>query len=209
MLALAQTRGRGQRGREWLSPAGRGIYATLLPRQRPAAEQLPLLPLLAGVGLCRALNGFLPRPCRLKWPNDLVVGGRKIGGVLIETVVGGAGAAAVVLGFGVNHSLDRDELPTPGATSVALETPEAPSLGRLAGGLVRGVLSELMHLEEPGYAVERYQRYSLHRPGDHLRYRRAGEAREGVVTGFDRRGYLRVRSAAGEELLAAGELMEP
>ncbi len=72
VLAFEQSGGRGRHGRSWSSPRGRGVYATLA-QPYPKPELLPALPLLAGVGLCRALGAHLPRGCRLKWPNDLLV----------------------------------------------------------------------------------------------------------------------------------------
>jgi biotin-(acetyl-CoA carboxylase) ligase len=72
VLALEQSGGRGRQGRSWSSPRGQGVYATLA-RPYEKAELLPALPLLVGIGLCRALAPHLPNGCRLKWPNDLVV----------------------------------------------------------------------------------------------------------------------------------------
>jgi biotin-(acetyl-CoA carboxylase) ligase len=74
VVAFEQSGGRGRQGRSWSSPRGLGVYATLAwPYAAP--ELLPALPLLVGVGLCRALAPHLPRGCRLKWPNDLLVPG--------------------------------------------------------------------------------------------------------------------------------------
>ncbi|HXO27370.1 MAG TPA: biotin--[acetyl-CoA-carboxylase] ligase [Thermoanaerobaculia bacterium] len=72
VLALEQSGGRGRQGRSWSSPRGQGVYATLA-RPYGQKELLPALPLLVGLGLCRALAPHLPHGCRLKWPNDLVV----------------------------------------------------------------------------------------------------------------------------------------
>jgi biotin-[acetyl-CoA-carboxylase] ligase BirA-like protein len=143
VLAFAQTAGRGRLGRSWASPRGRGVYATLAqPYEQP--ELLPALPLLVGVGLCRALAPHLPHGCRLKWPNDLLVPsrslsgaraaaaptapagaggglGRKIGGVLIEARVQPEDGCVALIGFGVNHGHRLDELPE-GATSLLLES---------------------------------------------------------------------------------------
>jgi BirA family biotin operon repressor/biotin-[acetyl-CoA-carboxylase] ligase len=83
VLALEQSGGRGRQGRSWSSPRGQGVYATLAqPYAQP--ELLPALPLLVGVGLCRALAPHLPHGCRLKWPNDLVVPNRLDGAVGAE-----------------------------------------------------------------------------------------------------------------------------
>jgi biotin-(acetyl-CoA carboxylase) ligase len=96
VLALEQSGGRGRHGRSWSSPRGRGVYATLA-QPFPKPELLPALPLLAGVGLCRALAAHLPHGCRLKWPNDLLVP------ALGEPASGagqGAGAPATAGGLG-------------------------------------------------------------------------------------------------------------
>ena len=147
VLALEQSGGRGRQGRSWSSPRGLGVYATLAqPFAKP--ELLPALPLLVGVGLCRALSPHLPHGCRLKWPNDLLVPaasaapnadrgaststsgaagaaevprGRKIGGILIEALVHPEDGCVALIGFGVNHGQRPEELP-PGATSLLLET---------------------------------------------------------------------------------------
>src|SRR5262245_59243907 len=102
LLAWEQAGGRGRAGRSWSSPAGKGVYATLaFPVADPQA--LATLPLLVGVGLCRGLDRWLPGACGLKWPNDLIAGRRKLGGVLIEAQVRPGDGAAVMVGFGVNH----------------------------------------------------------------------------------------------------------
>jgi BirA family transcriptional regulator, biotin operon repressor / biotin---[acetyl-CoA-carboxylase] ligase len=150
VLALEQSGGRGRQGRSWSSPRGQGVYATLAqPYGQP--ELLPALPLLVGVGLCRALAPHLPHGCRLKWPNDLVVPrgagsaegaigtialagsgvgadgtlvatrASKIGGILIEALVHPGDGCVALIGFGVNHGQRLEELP-PGATSLLLET---------------------------------------------------------------------------------------
>lgn len=115
-----QTAGRGRLDRAWTSPAGAGAIVSVLlrPDSVPAARWV-WLPLLAGLAVdatvheCGVESG-------LKWPNDVLVDGRKIAGILLERVEGAAGAAAVI-GVGLNVSLRRDELPVETATSLALE----------------------------------------------------------------------------------------
>jgi BirA family biotin operon repressor/biotin-[acetyl-CoA-carboxylase] ligase len=204
LLALEQTGGRGRGGRSWVSPPGQGIYATLLVDAGEAAA-LQTLPLLVPVGLVRALGRYLG--CGIKWPNDLVVDGRKIGGVLIETLSGGGGALALV-GFGVNHGHRRGDLPVAAATSLALEMESPPPLGRLAWELVREVSRELEHLGDTVYAVGRYRELAVHRPGDPLTCRVGEETLEGTFQGFDPQGYLRLLTAGGERRIAAGEVLE-
>ena len=124
ILTLEQSGGRGRQGRNWSSPRGKGVYATrVLQVSDPALLQT--LPLLVGVGLCRALSLHLPpqSPCRLKWPNDLrvEVGGerRKIGGILIEASVRPGEESVAIVGFGVNYLHAAADLPET-ATSLVL-----------------------------------------------------------------------------------------
>jgi BirA family biotin operon repressor/biotin-[acetyl-CoA-carboxylase] ligase len=116
----SQTRGRGRLDRAWTAPAGSGVHVSVLlrPDSVPAARWV-WLPLLVGLAVdatvheCGVESG-------LKWPNDVLVDGRKLAGILLERVETDTGPAAVV-GVGVNVSLRRDELPVETATSLALE----------------------------------------------------------------------------------------
>ena len=218
-LAYEQTGGRGRLGRSWSSPAGQGVYATLSrpvegdPAADPAAS-LAALPLLVGVGLCRALDPYLPSPCRLKWPNDLMAegnaGSRKIGGILIESILQPGACSAAIVGFGINHGQSAAELPIARATSLALEAGGAPPvpLPRLAWELVAAVLAELAHADDMAYAVAAYRERTLHRPGDSIVARAGEETVEGRFVEIDERGRL-VLARGGEEVrLAAGEVIE-
>lgn len=216
VLALEQTAGRGRRGSPWASPAGMGVYTTvILPLAGGAggedAAVLPTLSLLTAVALCRTVNRHLPadRPCRLKWPNDLLVGGAKIAGILIETFSRGDRPLVALVSFGVNHGQGRGELPVPEATSLALVAPELPPLGALTWQLLEALESELAHLGDTAYAVEQYASRSLHSPGDRLRCRTGGGTLEGTFRGFDERGFLRLENDGREVLLPAGEVHPP
>lgn len=203
-LAWRQSAGRGRLGRTWVSPGGRGVYATILwPVAEPALLQP--LPLLVGVGLCRAVERHLPVPCRLKWPNDLMVEDRKLGGILIETRAGET--AAALIGFGVNVDLSEAELPEPRATSLRVAG-GAVDLGALAWELVTSVESELEKVGDPAAAVESYRQYSLHRPGDRLVCRVGDETIEGTFAGFDGYGLLLLDTAEGQVRVSAGEVIE-
>jgi BirA family biotin operon repressor/biotin-[acetyl-CoA-carboxylase] ligase len=124
VLTLDQRAGRGRLGRIWSAPAGRTLAASVLLRPRLEGGK-PLgvasfgwLPLIAGAAMAAAVDCALPAPAAgLKWPNDVLIGGRKVAGLLAELVPGGA----VVMGSGVNLSLSDEELPTPNATSLGLE----------------------------------------------------------------------------------------
>lgn len=217
ILAFEQSGGRGRQGRSWSSPAGKGVYATRVLSMRDP-ELLQTLPVLVGLGLCRALARHLPVPCRLKWPNDLVVdtaaGRKKIGGILIEAVVQPGEGAAAIIGFGVNHSHEAEDMPETGTSLKQLGGPGAGAeipwipLAELTWDLIAGLERELAHLEDPAHAIEGYRELSVHRPGDFVSCRIGDAVVEGTFRGFDERGRLRLERDGEETVLASGEVIE-
>jgi BirA family transcriptional regulator, biotin operon repressor / biotin---[acetyl-CoA-carboxylase] ligase len=205
IVALEQTAGRGRQGRRWVSRKGLGVYATLLLAVREA--ELQMLPLLVGIGLARALQG-LGCPARLKWPNDIQVGGRKLGGILIESMSREAAGAAAIVGFGINHGHHAAELPTPTSTSLRQVLAPLPGFERVAVELVAAVLAEIDHADDAAYARSAYGEMTVHRTGDTLRCRIAHEDLEGVFLGFDERGFLRLSVGGHERRVASGEIVE-
>jgi BirA family biotin operon repressor/biotin-[acetyl-CoA-carboxylase] ligase len=210
VLALEQSEGRGRRGRSWSSPCGKGVYATrVVPVGDPA--WLQTLPLLIGVGLCRALSPHLPSPCRLKWPNDLLVevaGERKkIGGILIEASVRPGAVALAIVGFGVNYLHGTGDLP-PTATSIVLLGGGMVSLMDLTWDLVEGVEAELAHLGDAAYAVASYRPMSVHHPGERIVCRVGETELDGSFLGFDDSGRLLLDVAGRLTPVAAGEVIE-
>jgi len=123
-----QTRGKGRLGRDWTAPAGASLAISVAirpvtPSGRPLKpEALGWLGLLAGLAMARACTAVLPAEgsAKVKWPNDVLIGQRKVCGVLSELVMTPQGPA-VVVGAGVNVSLAEHQLPVPTATSLALE----------------------------------------------------------------------------------------
>jgi BirA family biotin operon repressor/biotin-[acetyl-CoA-carboxylase] ligase len=210
VLTLEQSGGRGRQGRTWSSPRGKGVYATRVAVIGDPAH-LQTLPLLIGVGLCRALSPHLSPPCRLKWPNDLLVeiGGerKKIGGVLIEASVRPGEEAVAIVGFGVNYLHGAADLPET-ATSLVLLGGGVVSLVDLTWDLVEGVEAELTHLGDADYAVRSYRELSIHRPGERIVCRVGEKVLEGSFAGFDESGRLLLESGGGQIPVAAGEVIE-
>lgn len=214
VVAFEQTAGRGRQGRAWVSTAGRGLYCTWL-QPLPIAgagsleQQLGTLPLLAGIGVCRALADFVDGRAGLKWPNDVLVDGRKIAGVLIETVVGSAGETVAVVGFGVNYDFGAaGELPAPGSTSIALETGQPPSRAAVVGRLASSMERELSRAGDVAYTLASYGRCTVHREGDEVSCRIGGETVSGRFAGFDDGGRFRLETPAGLRTIASGEVIE-
>ncbi len=225
LLAESQRAGRGRLGRDWQSPPRAGIAASVLLRPGRAVPQrgwaaVPAvrygwLPLLAGVALVAAVSRVTGLPAALKWPNDLLVAGRKCAGILAESVPGSDTdpGTAVVVGIGLNVSLRADELPTPDATSLVLAG--APQADR--DPLVRAVLRELAGWYGRWRAtggdagacglVEAYRRdcatlgraVTVSLPG--------GGFRTGTAIDVDGDGRLLVKDAEGSTALAAGDVL--
>lgn len=205
VAALEQTAGRGRQGRTWQSPRALGAYVSLVVTDCPR-EDLARLPLLGGVALCRGLTPLVPGACRLKWPNDVMLDGRKVGGLLIETVSRPELGPVAVVGFGVNHRHRRRDLPFDGATSVELAGGQRLPLGELAGRLVAALASELARRSDSEYAIAAYEDLSIHRQGDQLTCRTPEREVEGRFAGFERDGRLRLETGTETRLISSGEV---
>jgi BirA family biotin operon repressor/biotin-[acetyl-CoA-carboxylase] ligase len=125
VLADAQTAGRGRQGRRWVSPPG-NLYMSVLLRPAPPGPRWSVLPLAAGLAVAEAL-GAEGLEARLKWPNDVMIGDRKIAGILTEATSSAGGLESVVVGIGVNVALRPSDLP---AEAAAAPTCAAEELAR-------------------------------------------------------------------------------
>ncbi len=202
-----QTRGRGRLDRSWETPARAALTFSVLVRPSAPAAQWPWLSLLTGQALGRALReGGIAAD--LKWPNDVLIGERKVAGILVERIETPAGPAAVV-GIGLNVSTRAEELPVPSATSLLLETGQHPDRTDLLLGILR-VLREEYDAWQTGDAEElrsAYQRACV-TVGRAVRVDLpGGEMLSGTAVGVDAGGRLRVRSEGREVVVGAGDVV--
>lgn len=123
LVTTNQTAGRGRLGREWIAPPGKTFaISVLLAPAGASIESLSWMPLIGGLAMARAVRSFVSdREVTLKWPNDVQVEGMKVSGLLSELLPGGSG---VIVGAGLNLTIERDELPTQVSTSLLLEGAE-------------------------------------------------------------------------------------
>ncbi len=193
-----QTGGRGRQGRSWQSPAG-NLHASTLVRVAPADPPAPTLALVAAVALYEALLLAAPdAPIRIKWPNDLLAGGAKLGGILLERV-----ADAVVIGFGVNLAHHPHDLERP-TTDLAALSGSAPDASAFCAMLADVFSLELARWRNEGLASLRTRWLSrAHAIGTAL----ATPDGEGMFAGLDEAGALRLRLADGNiRLVHAGDV---
>jgi len=126
-VAEEQTGGRGRQGRSWISPRGENLLFSILLRPTCRHERVPLTAIVAGVCVAEALVAF-SLPARVKWPNDVLIGGRKVAGILVEAVSRGPALEAVVVGIGLNvHTRAFPAEIEARATSCAIEAAAARS----------------------------------------------------------------------------------
>lgn len=138
VIAEEQTKGRGRLDRRWFSSKNMGLYASLL--LRPRQSDVSLLTLMGGVALCEAVRASCGTRICLKWPNDLLWKGKKLGGILCEGSMVGNCLEYVILGFGLNIRFERDDFPDgiqTSATSVKQIIGEDPDPDILLSQLLR------------------------------------------------------------------------
>jgi BirA family biotin operon repressor/biotin-[acetyl-CoA-carboxylase] ligase len=194
LLTLDQTAGRGRLDRSWLAPAGTALALSVLVRGALAHPLATWLPLLAGLCLAEALDDVAPGRVQVKWPNDLLIEGRKVCGILVEVTPSGD----AVVGSGLNLAQTAEQLPVATATSLALagEPVDEERLDAVVAGYLRRLRGEL---ETPGPASRLHDRVvarcaTIGRSVEVLLA--DGATLAGQATGLDAQGRLEVRDAS-------------
>ena len=216
LVAEAQTAGRGRLGRRWASPPRAGLtFSVLLRPDGVPAALLGWLPLLAGVAAAASVCAVAAVDATLKWPNDILAGERKLGGILAERT-----GTAVVVGMGINVWQARADLPPDAAaTSLALAAGAAVTGPELRERLLVGLLDELgrwylawRDQASPGDADacglrEEYLRRCATLGREVTVTMPGTEPVTGTATGVDRAGRLEIRTAAGLVAVTAGDVV--
>lgn len=202
-----QTAGRGRLDRSWTTPPGVSVACSVLLRPVVTDPQRwAWLPLMTGVALVDGVRRATGLHAGLKWPNDVLVGERKLCGLLAERVDTSHGPA-VVLGFGTNVSMDADELPVPTATSLLLEGASTDKTALMIEILTALESAYTMWRSEPDELAERYADRCLTIGQDVRVLLAGGVAVSGRAVGIDATGGLRVRTTSGEQIFAAGDVV--
>ncbi len=212
LLAEYQTQGRGRRGRSWVAPPGGAICLSLSWTFQQAPEDLSALGLAIGVCVLRALNEFDLPGVALKWPNDILFDGRKLGGILIDLRAEGAGPACVVIGIGLNVALGSGMLRKIAATGLPATDlitagMERPCRSALAAAVIAALLRGLPQFERNGLGsfVDEWH------AADVLRGRpvelHAGEGIvRGTARGIDPHGALLIETGQGVRRFISGDV---
>jgi BirA family biotin operon repressor/biotin-[acetyl-CoA-carboxylase] ligase len=202
VVAQAQTAGRGRRGRLWIDEPGASLLTSIILRPRLTPARLPTLSLAAGVAVAEALErvtGLMPR---LKWPNDVLVDGRKLAGILLESRIGPS--PLVVLGIGVN--LAQRVFPSDlaeRATSVRLATGQRVDADTLLTALLESLDAWRARLETEGWAPIRERWCAL---TETLGRRVSIDDVQGIAVDVDEDGALIVVEGDVRRRVVAGEV---
>lgn len=210
VVADEQTAGRGRRGTQWASPAGAGIYFSFIARSHTveglAASRGPLslITLAAGVGVREGIAASCGLAADLKWPNDLIIGKRKLAGILAEGIAIGTPQQAVIIGVGINLQ-PAAYPPDVAARATSLEG----ELGRAVDGeavldaVLQHLWDRLALLERsPGDILQAWRAASPNAIGTRVEW----DGQHGVTAGIDDAGALLVKTADRVERIIAGEL---
>ncbi|WP_107727389.1 bifunctional biotin--[acetyl-CoA-carboxylase] ligase/type III pantothenate kinase [Neisseria weaveri] len=206
-ITHSQTQGRGRQGKAWQSRLGECLMFSFGWAFDKAQHELGALAPVSALACQKVLNRF-GIPAQIKWPNDLVVGGDKLGGILIETIRHGGKTVAVV-GIGINFVLPKEvEHAASVQTSVQTVSVYGVTAGRLLADLMRELQSSFEMFERHGFAPMLPDYLQANRDYGHpVRLLRDGHVvQEGMVAGVTEHGALRLQTAAGEQIVVSGEI---
>jgi BirA family transcriptional regulator, biotin operon repressor / biotin---[acetyl-CoA-carboxylase] ligase len=202
VVARHQRHGKGRRGKIWSSPGGQNLYMSVLLRPRISLKKASFLTLLATVAVAETLSDYIPKGVCLKWPNDVMIGGRKISGILLEMGKDTNGEDFFVLGIGININCTRHEIPaelSEIATSLYLELGYSVS--------VKDVLFKLLNRLDYGYRlytssdfgsiIDRFRAFDQ-TTGRRVFIDVAGAHISGHAVGIDEDGFLLVQDDTGK-----------
>ena len=213
ILAESQTQGRGRHGRRWLAPPRSSILASVILRHRLRADQVGLPNLIGAVAIATATNALTNLSAQIKWPNDVLIQGKKVSGVLTELEYDRHRQPFFVMGFGVNVNTTRSDLPEElraSATSVRIES------GREISRVV--LLQTILHRLEENYLRLKHAdtepiiataNWLLHFSGDWIQINTADGVFSGETEAIDRDGGLLLKDMNGNRRkFLAGEVLQ-
>jgi BirA family biotin operon repressor/biotin-[acetyl-CoA-carboxylase] ligase len=209
VIAETQTAGRGRRGRTWISPPNRNLYLSVILRPELPPARAPELTLVSSIAVCDALR-HAGIAAGIKWPNDVLVSGRKIAGILTELAAEPDRVHWVVLGIGVNLNAREEDFPPElraDATSALIERGEPVPRALFAAALL-SCLEEWIdrHADDGFEAVRQAWLERNVTLGREVSVRTEGREIAGIAEDLDAQGALLVRTTEGVERISSGDV---
>jgi BirA family biotin operon repressor/biotin-[acetyl-CoA-carboxylase] ligase len=210
VIAEKQTKGRGRLGRSWHSPQNKGLYFSLVLRPQIPVEKMPALSLVAALSVCRVIEAITDLGPQIKWPNDCLIDGKKVAGILIDISAELGRVSYAILGVGLNLNTAQKDFSSglrKSATSLAIQT--GKTFSRV------DYLRSFLHEFEKSYrnfckyglefiASELIKRSSV--IGKEISFKLSGKKYSATALGYDENGGLMVKSKNGIKVLTGGEV---
>ena len=201
IFAESQTQGRGRLGRQWISPSKKGLWFSVLLRPALRPPQMTQLTVIAATALARAIRETTPLIPEIKWPNDILINGKKVAGVLTEMSAEPDRVLHAVIGMGLNVNLDEEDFPDdlkPLATSLRLECGKPILRSRLAVHLLRALDDDYKRIREGQFKMvsEEWESQCITLQ-KRVRIHQMDRVIDGYAESLDSEGALMVRTASG------------
>jgi BirA family biotin operon repressor/biotin-[acetyl-CoA-carboxylase] ligase len=204
IIAGEQFAGRGRNDRHWSSPAGKGIYATTLISR--TLKELPLVPLAMANIVASYLRDTFGIDARIKWPNDILVEGRKIAGILIEARVQEE-RVFLLIGTGINVEPVQDDV-RPNAISISEVSPrEFHGINTATLAFIEHLDDRLSHKLDRETVLEEWRKLSVHRNGDRIHCILGDRTIDGTWAGIDEEGRALVQSGGNVVPVSAADIV--
>lgn len=197
ILAEAQTKGRGRLGRDWVSPKYKGIYLSLILKPKISPNQASILTLLSAVSVCEAIKAMTGLDAQIKWPNDVLIHHKKLGGILTELNAEMDEVRFIVVGIGLNVNNDEKSLIN---SAISLKELKKEDINRaeLLREILRKIEANYLLLQNKGSRpiIEKWREYNI-TLGKRIKVHYHKEYLEGQAVDIDRDGGLLVRTDSG------------
>jgi BirA family biotin operon repressor/biotin-[acetyl-CoA-carboxylase] ligase len=208
VLTESQTKGRGRLGREWFSPRYKGIYLSLVLKPKILPNQAPILTLMVSVSICEAIKEITALEAQIKWPNDILMRQKKLGGILTEINAEMDGIRFIVIGIGLNVNNDKKALIS-GATSLKEQKKEGINRIELLQEILRAIERNYLTFQEKGAQsiIDKWRDYNI-TLGKRVKVYSHKEHIEGQAVDIDTDGSLLLRSDSGlVQRVTAGDVV--
>lgn len=209
VIAEHQSAGRGRRGNDWHSPPGQNIYCSIGLNKSIQAEYLGLISLQTGVCIVDVLRAEGYEQVSLKWPNDILLQGEKLGGILIESRAFSVDNFYLVIGFGINIQLDSHDLDSIGQPATGLNQHATQSIDKqqLISRITAKIIQNVMNLNPDNFdpLIQQFTLYDEFH-GQQIKVKTTNEEIYGIHSGIKRTGQIQVKTSRGEELFSAADI---
>ncbi|WP_270179028.1 biotin--[acetyl-CoA-carboxylase] ligase [Alkalihalobacillus sp. CinArs1] len=201
VVADEQTKGKGRLGRSWHSPKGSGIWTSIILRPKLPPQRAPQFTLIAAVSVVQAIKKQTGLEAEIKWPNDILINGKKIVGILTELQAEADQIKSVIIGMGINVNADETDFPTDLTTATSLKIESGEDVNRAA--LLAAILNELevLYTEymENGFRMIKllWESYAISL-GRKIKARTLNGVIEGLAKGITEEGVLLLESSDGK-----------